>query len=150
MWCFPSLAAPAPDGVKPQLSNQVDSSANTPSASPLPNAASQPRTSVKTEPVKQEPPSSASIKQEAPSAASTTSANSPPSSLPDKPRSAASDGQAFELHQDKTRDTCMKLIYDALVYDSVARGWTSSPFPFPAQWALPFFLLLFHSCRSCV
>jgi hypothetical protein len=36
-------------------------------------------------------------------------------------RSAVKDGQKFDVHRDKTRDKCMELIYDALVFDSDSR-----------------------------
>jgi transcription elongation factor S-II len=56
-------------------------------------------------------------------ALSIASANSTPTTPVDlsKPRTADSDGVKISNSGDRTRDTCTKLIYDALASDSGAR-----------------------------
>lgn len=58
-------------------------------------------------------------KPAAPSAES-TAAPAKPSEKPDQPRSGKTDGVDFEKLNDKTRDTCLSLLYNAMVFDSSA------------------------------
>ncbi|TIC20829.1 transcription elongation factor [Wallemia mellicola] len=58
-------------------------------------------------------------KAAAPSAESTTTP-AKPSEKPDQPRSGKTDGVDFEKLNDKTRDTCLSLLYNAMVFDSSA------------------------------
>lgn len=105
---------PAPGGSKPQLANEVPSTSST-------NTSREPsvKPEVKTEPeVKQEKGSSA-----APPAPSSSVAASKSPPVTGAPRNAKTDGVKLELYGDKTRDTCIGLLYDAIVFDSGARQY---------------------------
>lgn len=106
---------PAPGGSKPQLANEVPSVSSA-STSREPSV----KPEGKTEPeVKQEKSASAAPPTPFSSAAA---AKSPPAT--GAPRSAKTDGVKTELYGDKTRDTCLGLIYDAIVFDSGARQYS--------------------------